>query len=150
MIPLVQTTAVTIALTELPGGPADPRQVFDTAYDNPSYTLHILGEDMVQLGRVAEAIREGCDRTAHISTDYGTVNTLRVGPSRMTVRNDRPRYDVQMQVDAEIVRRMLSGIFGMYIGDTAFTESGGTASITALQGFDALGFSSEQITITEV
>ena len=104
MIPLVHTDDVTVALTELPGGPADPRQRYDTAFDNPSFTLHILGEDLVRLDRVARDIRAGCDRTAHIETEYGIINTLSVGPPRRTVRTDRPRYDVQMQVDAEIVR----------------------------------------------
>lgn len=93
-----------MALTELPGGPADPRQRYDTAYDDPSYTLHIVGEDLERLDAVAQEIREGADRTAHISTEYGTVNTLQVGPPRRTVRMTRPRYDVQMTIDAEFIR----------------------------------------------
>lgn len=104
MIPLIHTDAVSIALTELPGGPADPRQEYNTAYDNPAYTLHILGEDLVKVDRVARDIRAGADRTAHLSTQYGTINTLAVGPPRRIVRSDRPRYEVQMEVRAEIIR----------------------------------------------
>ena len=103
-IPQVCTAEVTVALTELPGGPADPRQRYDTAYDNPRYTLHIVGEDLERLDAVAQEIREGADRTAHIATDHGTVNTLQVGPPRRTVRTARPRYDVQMTIDAEFIR----------------------------------------------
>ena len=103
-IPQVCTAEVTAALTELPGGPADPRQEYDTAYDNPSYVLHLVGEDLERLDAVAQEIREGADRTAHIATDHGTVNTLQVGPPRRTVRTARPRYDVQMTIDAEFIR----------------------------------------------
>ena len=102
--PQVCTAYVTLALTELPGGPADPRQEYADAYDNPAYTLHIIGEDLPRLDEVAHMIREGADRTAHISTEYGTVNTLQVGPPRRTVRTARPRYDVQMTIKAEFIR----------------------------------------------
>ena len=108
MVPILQTPTVTLALTELPGGPADPRQVYDTAFDNPSYTLHIIGEDMVRLDTVAQGIRAGADLKAHIDTEYGIINTLSVGPPRRVVRSDRPRYEVQMQVDAEIVRNPIA------------------------------------------
>ena len=103
-IPQVCTAEVTVALTELPGGPADPRQEYADAYDNPSYTLHIVGEDLPRLDEVAHMIRAGADRTAHIATDHGTVNTLQVGPPRRTVRTARPRYDVQMTINAEFIR----------------------------------------------
>lgn len=103
-IPQVCTAEVTVALTELPGGPADPRQEYDEAYDNPSYTLHIVGDDLERLDAVAHEIREGADRTCHISTEYGTVNTLAVGPPSRTIRTARPRYDVQMTIDAEFIR----------------------------------------------
>ena len=104
MIPLAYSDAVAFALTEIPGGPADPRQAYRTAYDNPAYTLRILGEDLVQLDEVAQGIRAGADRTAHLRTQYGTINTLAVGPPRRIVRSDRPRYEVQMEVRAEIIR----------------------------------------------
>ena len=149
MIPLVQTSDVTIALTELPGGPADPRQVYGTAYDNPAYTLHILGEDLVKLDTMAEAIRKGADRTAHIETEHGTINTLAVGPARRIIRTDRPRYDVQMEISAEFVRRFVAGIFSIYLGDTQFDKNGSEASLDMGPAFEALGFDSEQITITE-
>ena len=103
-IPQICPGEVTVALTELPGAPADPRQEYAEAYDNPSYTLHIIGDDLVRLDEVALEIREGADRTAHITTDHGTVNTLSVGPPTRTVRGARPRYDVQMTVDAEFIR----------------------------------------------
>ena len=103
-IPQVCTADVTVALTERPGGPADPRQEYADAYDNPAYTLHIIGEDLPRLDEVAHMIREGADRTAHISTEYGTVNTLQVGPPSRTLRTSRPRYDIQMAVNAEFIR----------------------------------------------
>ena len=103
-VPQVCTAEVTVALTEQPGGLADPRQEYTTAYDNPAYTLHIIGEDLQRLDEVAHAIREGADRTCHIATEYGTVNTLAVGPPSRTIRTARPRYDVQMTIDAEFIR----------------------------------------------
>ena len=104
MLPLKYDESITVALTPLPGGPADPRQDYATAYDNPSFILHIIGENLVNLDRVAQDIRAGADRTSHIETEHGTINTLAVGPPRRIIRSDRPRYDVQMQVDAEIIR----------------------------------------------
>lgn len=108
MIPQVIIPPVTVAITELPGEPADPRQEYDTAYDNPSYTVHIIGDDLEVLDTVAHEIRAGADRTAHITTAYGTVNTLSVGPPSRTVRGARPRYDVQMTVNAEFIREEVS------------------------------------------
>ena len=104
MIPQVITTPITLALTELPGGRADPRQRYDTAFDNPSFTLHIVGEDLVKLDRVAKEIIAGTDRTGHYVTTFGTVNGIMVGPPRREVRNDRPRYDVQLTIETEMVR----------------------------------------------
>ncbi len=104
MLPVVHNDALTAALTALPGGEADPRQEYLTAYDNPAFTLHLLGEDLVRLDRVAQDIRDGADRTAHIVTEHGTINTLSVGPPRRIIRSDRPRYDVQMQIEAEYIR----------------------------------------------
>lgn len=103
-LPQVCTARVTVALTELPGGPADPRQQYDTAYDNPAYTLHIVGDDLTQIDSVARSIRRGADMTAHITTQYGTINGISIGPPSRTVRTSRPRYDVQMAIDAEVIR----------------------------------------------
>ena len=108
MIPPYPLAPVTVAITELPGEPADPRQAYDEAYDNPAYTVHIIGDDLEMLDAVAQEIRAGADRTAHITTDYGTVNTLSVGPPSRTVRGARPRYDVQMTVNAEFIREEVS------------------------------------------
>ena len=105
--PQVCTAYVTLALTELPGGPAVPRQEYAEAYDNPAYTLHIIGEDLQRLDEVAQEIRAGADRTAHITTQYGIINGISIGPPQRTVRGARPRYDVQMTVDAEIIREHL-------------------------------------------
>ena len=104
MLPVMSRSDVTVALTRLPGGQADPRQIYAEAYDNPAFTLHVLGEDLIKMDDTAESIREGCDRTAHITTEYGTINTLSVGPPRRIVRSDRPRYDVQMTIEAEFIR----------------------------------------------
>ncbi len=59
---------------------------------------------MTALDTVAETIRAGADMTAHITTDYGTINGLRIGPPRRTVRNHGPRYDTQLTVTAEFIR----------------------------------------------
>ena len=107
-VPLVCIGGVTVALTELPGGPADPRQEYDEAFDNPSYTLHIIGEDLVRVDEVAEQIRAGADRTAHITTEYGYINGISIGPPRRAVRRLRPRYEVTMTIDAEFVREDLT------------------------------------------
>ena len=108
MIPILHRGDVTVALTRIPGGPADPRQVYDTAFDNPAFTLHILGQELNKLDTTAQSIREACDRTAHLETEHGTINTLSVGPPRRVVRADRPRYDVQMTIEAEIVRNPIA------------------------------------------
>lgn len=105
MLPVRPEGPLTAALTALPGGEADPRQEYAEAYDNPAFTLHLLGEDLVRLDSVARDIRAGADRTAHIVTEYGTINTLAVGPPRRIIRSDRPRYDVQMQIEAEYIRQ---------------------------------------------
>lgn len=104
MLPVVPTDALTIALTALPGGEADPRQEYAEAYDNPAFILHLLGGDLVRLDRVARDIRDGADRTAHITTAHGVINTLAVGPPRRIIRSDRPRYDVQLTIEAEYIR----------------------------------------------
>ena len=104
MLPVMYGHHVTVGLTELPGSPADPRQRYDTAYDNPGVTIHIVGDELVWLDQVAEHIIEKVDRRSHITTAYGTVNGIRINPASRTVRKDRPRYDVQMTIDMEMVR----------------------------------------------
>ena len=107
MVPIVCTQRITVALTELPGGPADPRQDYAEAYDNPSYTLHIIGEDMERVDEIAQEIRTGADRTAHITTEHGYINGISIGPPKRSVRKLRPRYEVTMTIDAEIVREAI-------------------------------------------
>lgn len=104
MLPVRPEGPLTAALTALPGGEADPRQEYADAYDNPAFILHLLGEDLVRLDSVARDIREGADRTAHIETAHGTINTLAVGPPRRIIRSDRPRYDLQLTIEAEYIR----------------------------------------------
>jgi len=106
-VPIVCTETITAALTENPGGPRDPRQIYATAYDNPGYTLHIIGDDLVCIDEAAETIRAGADMTAHITTDYGTINGLRIGPAKRTVRTFGPRYDIQMTITAEFIREII-------------------------------------------
>lgn len=104
LIPQILTAPITLALTEEMGGPADPRQAYGTAFDNPSFTLHIVGEDMLKLDTVAHEIIAGTDRTGHYNTTYGEVNGISVGPPKREVRKDRPRYDVQLLIEMEIAR----------------------------------------------
>lgn len=104
MLPVMYSHHVTMGLTELPGGRADPRQRFVTAYDNPSMTLHIVGDELEWLDEVADKIMNKLDRTSHITTSWGTVNTLSIGPPRRDTRRGHPRYDVQMTIDMEMVR----------------------------------------------
>ena len=104
MLPVILKEGnITAALTELPGGPADPRQVYDVAFDNPSMTLHIVGDDLVRMDMIAELVLK-LDRSSHITTQYGEVNGIRINPASMTVRKDRPRYDVQLLIEMEIAR----------------------------------------------
>ena len=44
-IPAMKSHAVTLVLTEDAGGRPDPRQAYATAYDNPTFTLHIIMQD---------------------------------------------------------------------------------------------------------
>lgn len=96
-------SAITGALTQLPGSPADPRQDYDVAFDNPSMTLHIVGDDLQRMDAIAEAIIK-LDMRSHITTQYGEVNGIRINPAQRTVRNDRPRYELLMTIDMEMVR----------------------------------------------
>lgn len=105
MIPLkVCPDRVTMALVELPGSPADQRQIYHTAFDNPSMILHIIGNDLLSLDAIADEVIKTLDRTGHYDTTFGTVNGVRIGPPRRTVRNDRPRYDLQLTIDMETAR----------------------------------------------
>lgn len=104
MLPVMYSHRVTLGLTELPGAPADPRQAYHTAFDNPSMTLHMVGDDMQMLDRTADYIMGKLDRTSHIETSFGTVNGIRIAPPRREVRKDRPRYDLQLTIDMEMIR----------------------------------------------
>ena len=105
MIPVVMSTQYPpAALTEELGEPADQRQRFDWAFDNPSMTLHIIGDDLVALDTIADTVVAKMDRQAHIDTMFGTINGIRINPPKRTVRNDRPRYDVQLLIEMEIAR----------------------------------------------
>ena len=97
-------STITAALVEDYGGPSDPRQAFNTAFDNPSMTLHIVGDDLLRMDMLAQTIIEKYDRISHISTTYGTVNGMRISPPKREVRNDRPRYDLQLKIEMEMVR----------------------------------------------
>ena len=103
-IRLDSTSTITAALTELPGAPADPRQAYNTAYDNPSMTLHIVGDDLLRMDMLAQTIIEKYDRKSHIETSFGTVNGIRIAPPRREVRKERPRYDLQLTIDMEMIR----------------------------------------------
>lgn len=105
MIPLRMCPQLpTAALTELPGAPADPRQAYNTAFDNPSMMLHIIGDDLTALDEIAQTVITNLDRTSHIETSFGTVNGIRIAPPRREVRKDRPRYDLQLTIDMEMIR----------------------------------------------
>lgn len=103
MLPVKIEADITAALTELPGAPADQRQRYDTAFDNPSMILHIVGDDLQRMDAIAEAVIK-LDRSSHINTEYGEVNGIRINPASRTVRTDRPRYVLQMTIDMEMVR----------------------------------------------
>lgn len=103
-LPVMYSHRVTIGITEDQGGPADPRQVYNTAYDNPGMTVRIVGEDMQTLDRVAERIRAALDMGRHLETPHGTINGLNINPPTRTIRKDRPRYEVDLTVEAELIR----------------------------------------------
>ena len=94
----------TAVLTEEIGGPADPRQRFDWAFDNPAFTLHLIGDNLVALDTIADTVVAKMDQQAHISTMFGEINGIRINPPKRTVRDDRPRYDVQLLIEMEIAR----------------------------------------------
>lgn len=104
MVPVRIMNDVTVALTQDVGSPADPRQRYHAAFDNPAMTLHIIGEDLLTLDGIAETVLKNVDRRTHIDTAFGTVNGIRVMPPVRTVRSDRPRYDIQLSIEMEMVR----------------------------------------------
>ena len=67
-------------------------------------TLHIIGDDLVALDTIADTVVAKMDRQAHIDTMFGTINGIRINPPKRTVRNDRPRYDIQLLIEMEIAR----------------------------------------------
>lgn len=138
---------IVLALTEDPGAPAEDRQTYRTGYDDPEYTLHILSDDLVAADTLAQTIRSELDRTGHHVTDDGTINTLAVAPPRRTVRPMRPRYDLQVSVRAEYVRR--DAWDTLVLGGITFTQTGSTASLTSAQYFAGMGFETADIDITE-
>ena len=103
MLPVI-CRGTTVAVTEDAGQPADGRQRYHSAFDNPAMTLHILGEDLAELDTMAQTVIASLDRTAHISTTWGEINGIRIAPPSRTVRNDRPRYDVQLTINVEVIR----------------------------------------------
>ena len=92
-------------LTEDAGGLPDPRQRYTEAYDNPAFTLHIIGDRLEWLDQVAELLRERADRTGHIETAHGYINGIHVRPPQRDTRTSRPRYDVTMAIDTEVLRQ---------------------------------------------
>lgn len=109
MRPTMYSRLPSMALTERPGGPADPRQSWEptsdwNAYDNPALTLHLVGEDMAVADSLARRIREELDQTAHLQTPHGVLNGLRIGPPRRTARASRPRYELMLDIEAEYIR----------------------------------------------
>lgn len=51
-----------------PGRSRGPRQQYGEAYDNPGVMVRIVGDDMVTLDRVADAIRRQLDGGHHLTT----------------------------------------------------------------------------------
>lgn len=103
-IPAMKSHAITLVLTEDMGGLPDPRQQYATAYDNPAFTLHIIGDRLEWLDQVADILRSRTDRTAHIETENGIINGFHIAPPERRINTARPRYDVTMKIDTEIVR----------------------------------------------
>lgn len=146
LIPITSERPI-IAITENVGAPADPRQRYRVAFDNPSYTLHIISDDMTAADEIAEDIREALDRSSHIDTAHGMINTMSVGPASRIVRDDRPRFDLTMVIDAEIVRS--TGLLTLILGGKTFTNTDGTAYLSSTDFFEGMGFETDDIDITE-
>ena len=104
-IPAMKSHAITLVLTEDAGGRPDPRQRYTEAYDNPAFTLHIIGDRLDWLDQVAELLRSRADRTAHIQTASGYINGIHVAPPERRINTTRPRYDVTMRIDTEVIRQ---------------------------------------------
>lgn len=104
MRPTMYSRQITLSLTEAQGGPPDPRQVYDTAYDNPALVLHINGDRLEWLDWFGRRIREELDMTTHLETPHGTVNGLRIGPAKRINRTTRPRYELVLEIEAEYIR----------------------------------------------
>jgi len=105
IIPAMKSHHITLTLTEDMGGRPDPRQRYGTAYDNPSFTLHIIGDRLDWLDAVADCLRTRCDRGAHITTEDGYINGIRIAPPQRDIRTSRPRYDVTMRIETEVIRQ---------------------------------------------
>lgn len=104
-IPAMKSHAITLVLTEDAGGRPDPRQQYNTAYDNPAFTLHIIGDRLEWLDQVAGTLRERADRTGHIETADGYINGIHVAPPERKINTTRPRYDVTMRIETEVIRQ---------------------------------------------
>lgn len=140
MVPEPRNGQMVAALTERPGGPADPRRSA-VRYTDPAYTLHLIGDDLTVLDRVADKVR-ALDRTAHIMTMSGEINTFRVLPPERRMGMRRPRYDVTLGIDAEVIK---SGeIKTITIGTTPFEVVGGVAVMTSEAYLAACGFEFRQ------
>lgn len=94
---------IVIAVTETGGGPADTRRG-GMRYDDPGYILHIIGDDLTAIDDLAELVRRRCDRTAHIVTAHGTIETFAVGPPTRRMGMRSPRYRITLPVSAEMER----------------------------------------------
>lgn len=103
MVPAMTAHHITMALEELPGDRADPRQAYAEAYDNPAFTLHIIGDRLDWITALAEFLH-GMDMGQHIETEDGVLNGIRILPYDIKERPKRPRYDVQLHIDAEYIR----------------------------------------------
>ena len=103
MVPVMTSHYITLALEETPGGRADPRQQYAEAYDNPGYVLHIVGDRLDWITSLAEFIH-GLDMGEHIATEDGVLNGVRILPYDIRERPKRPRYDVQLTIEAEYIR----------------------------------------------
>lgn len=143
MIPEPREGGIIAALTERPGGPADTRRSA-VRYDDPAYTLHLIGDDLADLDLLADRVR-ALDRTAHIRTAAGEINTFRVLPPDRRMGMRRPRYTVTLGIDAEVVET--AEIRTITIGDTPFTVTGGVAVMTSAEYLAACGFGFREVEI---
>lgn len=136
MIPQPRTGEVIAALTENPGGPADPRRS-GVRYMDPAYTLHLIGDDLARLDGLADEVR-ALDRTAHIFTHSGEINSFQVAPPSRRMGMRRPRYDVTLGISAEVIKS--EEIKTITIGSTPFEITDGVAVMTSEEYLEACGF----------